>query len=116
MKDSLVNARQSKVAFEVRSEVVITGNNPEMADVTNPNGYTHGTVYFIVATYPSGLRFRHNWNYENPDKAEALRDRMEKTNFFNLRYWDSYRPVYGSQAYEANMPEELALEKKEEMS
>jgi hypothetical protein len=114
MKDSIVNARQSKVTFDIHSEIVVVGRNPEMADIDNPYGHIHGIAYFTVATYPSGLRFRHIHNHEDINKAEDYCERIQKANFFNLRYWQSFRPVYGSRAYEENMGEELALEKKEE--
>jgi hypothetical protein len=102
------------IKFDVSSEIIVVGSNPEMADVTNPYGHIHDIAYFVIGTYPSGKRIRHCRNFRGIVKASRFCDRVKEANSINIRYWTDHRPVYGSVDYEQNVQEEIALEKKEE--
>jgi hypothetical protein len=105
----------SEHTVEVHSEIVVVGFNPEDADVGNPNGAIHAEIFFVVITDNfDGGRIRHNRNFFDKDEAYKLVSRIEEVGEIDFHYWANYRPVYGSKAYEANMEEEIALEKKDE--
>lgn len=43
-------------SFHVQDDIVIVGQDPEMADMVNPRGLIHGHAAYIVATAPNGER------------------------------------------------------------
>lgn len=108
-------------AFFARTDIVITGANPEMADYTNPRGHLFGSAAYVVADSDSGHR-RELYVTTRPSDADALAAAERVATALNARLsagklpvafdrWQEGRPAYGSNAYSS--ADELALERRE---
>ena len=111
------NPRQ--ISYSPSYDVVVTGTDPECADMSNPHGHTFGDAYYMVATDASGFRktlfLGVNFDSAQADKqADALNARAA-TGRFPVRFadWRDSRPMYGSDAYVAldQGAEDAALER-----
>ena len=95
----------------IRSDIVITGRNPENADMSNPDGNYYGERFYAIATAPNGARRRHYRMFKTEQLAEDF------YLFFAAPIWadDWFEtdPEYGSRAYEAAEPEIVAAEKRD---
>lgn len=109
----------ARLADAVRATVaettVVVARNPEMADMSNPNGEVYGTRYDVRVETESGNRWVYtgaSW-VSRHDPAEAERQaeffaarvngalRVSGGAALDERYWEETNPVYGSLAYEA---------------
>ena len=88
-----------------RSDVIVTGHNPEVADMSNPTGETFGEQFYLVAEDPRGYRRRSPPIGMNVDEDTALDTAgkamaaIEKGEL-NIQDWTPTQPSYGSEAYE----------------
>ena len=88
-----------------RSDVVVTGHNAEMADMSNPSGAIHGEEFYLVADSHSGYRRISPPIGMNLDRDTALRAAEEaqakvESGELNPMDWPATRPAYGSVAWE----------------
>jgi hypothetical protein len=109
-----------QLTFFAASELVITGTNPEMADVVNPRGNIYGESWSVYAENAHGDR-RQFWVGTNEkERAErlalALTARMAGGKLpVAFHQWTEARPAYGSPAYIAyGQADDVALEAREE--
>jgi hypothetical protein len=109
--------------FYVHSDIVIIGQNPEMADYTNPRGDVHGLRWYVVAANERGDT-REVTVTTGPKgcprtAAETLAARLQ-TRWDTLgklpvgfEAWPAGCPVYGSDAYvEYGQDDDLAWERR----
>ena len=107
--------------FFARTDIVITGSNPEMADYTNPRGHIYGFAAYVVADTERGDR-RELYVSTARSEREVLEVAEKFAAALNARLalgklpvafqrWDEGRPAYGSDAYDPE--EEVALERRE---
>lgn len=100
--------------FDIGSELVIVGQNPENADYTNPRGDIIRPKYFVEVTNDHGDRLIHRWSYDTEEEAVALMYQIEqlaKRRTLNPDAWGRGRAVYGSDAYvEYGCADDLAWE------
>lgn len=110
-----------------RTDVVVIGTNPEMADYDNPRGHIFGYCGYIIADAPDGSR----WVFDR-----TLTKRIESDVFARLdtlvahmqravdngrkldpQHWIESRPCYGSEAYVNGgwAEEDYLLERQEAM-
>lgn len=117
----------SILTFEVDSDLVVLGTDPEMADVSNPRGEIVGLAYCVRASNAHGDTWaktvavgrigEETELYAKADKlAQALRARL--ANYGKLpvdaAQWQQGRPIYGSDAYvEYGQDDDVALERRE---
>jgi hypothetical protein len=112
-------------SFSTRSDLVIVGTNPEMADIDNPRGAIFGLLWYVVASNEYGdtrelCVVSSTASSDTKATAEALATRLG-ARLLNLRklpvgfaLWPEGRPVYGSDAYvEYGQADDLALERRE---
>lgn len=114
-------------AFDVTSDLVVLGTNPEMADVSNPRGEIIGLAYAVRAMNAHGDTWeQHVVTGRIGEEAElfaktervalALQARLERLGKLpvNAAQWRPGRAVYGSDAYvEYGQEDEVALERRE---
>jgi hypothetical protein len=96
--------------FEVRSDLVIIGHNPECADMDNPRGEVYGYTSYVIATTPDGFRWQHPQSFTSAwgDVAEGQAKKLcDQIVAFVKRggkllgcYWQEIRPCYGSPEYD----------------
>jgi hypothetical protein len=96
--------------FTAYTEIVIIGQNPELADYSNPQGHEYGLAAYIQAVSEYGdTRIKYvgvnPWEEQIMAKAEAQADALNaRLSLGKLPVafdsWKVGRPVYGSQAYE----------------
>jgi len=113
--------------FTSYADVVVIGQNPEMADYSNPRGYIYGFSAYVCAVSESGdTRIKHvvsaRWEEEAIAKADAqaaaLNARLALGKLpVGFDSWEAGRAVYGSDAYQAyGQADDLALERNEEFA
>ncbi len=114
-------------AFDVTSDLVIIGQNPDMADMSNPRGHIHGLSYAVRAMNAPGDTWElHVATGRIGEEAElyakterlalALQARLDNLGKLpvNAAQWRQGRAVYGSAAYvEYGQDDEVALERRE---
>ena len=90
-------------AVTVMTHIVVIGYNPEMADMSNPNGERYGEVGFVCVELVNGRRFA---NYQSMiDMDELYMFRQEVEDYLNdcgtlpSTQWTEIEPAYGSEAY-----------------
>lgn len=89
-----MNATRYQVYF--RSDIVVTGIDPEMADMSNPRGERYGEAFYAVAE--DALGYRREWasgfcrSYEEIEAAYQLLAPP-------VELWQETYAAYGSQAY-----------------
>lgn len=115
------------LTFGVREEIVVTGTNPEMADMDNPRGDIHGIAFVLRAwndygdTRETTLAITDlrgcdaNAKRAQAEKqALALNERFARLGKLPVGFdrWAEGRPVYGSPAYQAyGQEDDLAWER-----
>lgn len=110
-------------SFSTRSDLVVVGRNMESADITNPQGYIFGLLWFVSASNAHGDTRELAVVSGSDPKAAAeklatrlgarLRDLGKLPVGFDL--WPQGRPVYGSDAYvEYGQADDLAWERRQE--
>jgi len=113
--------------FTFYADIVVIGQNPEMADYSNPRGYIYGFSAYVCAVSESGdTRIKHvttaRWEEEAIAKADAqsaaLNARLALGKLpVGFDSWKAGRAVYGSNAYQAyGQDDDLALERNEEFA
>ena len=111
------------VEFTSRTDIVVIGQNPEMADYDNPRGDIHGFASYVVAEAENGER-RCRLVKVSRLESEALEAAQRQATALNVRLasgklpvafgrWDQDRPRYGSAAYcdPDNIADEIAWER-----
>jgi hypothetical protein len=104
------------VEFYTSTDIVIIGQNPEMADYDNPHGYLHGYASYVYAEDIRGVR-RRLFVCTGPAERESLEPAEIMAQALNARLragklpvafdrWEEYHPVYGSEAYQMDGGEE----------
>lgn len=93
----------------VRTDVVIIGSNPEMADYDNPKGHIYGFKGYILAVADDGSQWvfehTHTRRYEIDvlarlnTFANKVQQHLNKGGKLDPRRWRETRPAYGSDAY-----------------
>jgi len=110
--------------FHPAADIVVTGTDPDRADVTNPRGNLYGFTGYVVAEDRNGNRRRldlHTAHLESDalapcaKLAAALNARMAAGKLpVCFDDWAPTRPAYGSDAWIAyGEADELALELRE---
>jgi hypothetical protein len=100
--------------FSVVAEAAVVGFNPEMVDMTSPNGEIMGWTHFIVATQEDGRRLRHTGaaaltrNGQTLEGSTPVEVLGSLANFLNdnqpnldMNFWQDWVPVYGSEEFVA---------------
>lgn len=95
--------------FDLMSTLVVTGTNPEMADMTNPCGATWGVRAAVVAVAHDGRRRSKSFGtFDNQAAADREGERWVRWCEGDLlgghlpedfTEWTEVDPVYGSEAY-----------------
>jgi hypothetical protein len=113
--------------FTAYTDIVIIGQDAEMADYSNPRGYIYGFAAYVCAASERGdTRIKHvvtaRWEAEAMAKAEAqaaaLNARLALGKLpVGFDSWEAGRAVYGSEAYEADgQADDVELERREEFA
>lgn len=113
--------------FTAYTDIVIIGQNSEMADYSNPRGHIYGfAAYVRVVSECGSTRIKHvataRWETEAVAKAEAqaaaLNARLALGKLpVGFDSWEAGRVVYGSEAYQAyGQADDLAWERNEEFA
>jgi hypothetical protein len=113
--------------FTAYSDIVVIGQDAEMADYSNPRGYIYGFAAYVRAESESGdTRVNHvctdRWEAAAVAKAEAqaaaLNARLALGKLpVGFNSWKAGRAVYGSEAYEAyGQADDLDLDRNEEFA
>lgn len=108
------------LTFGIIDNLVIIGSNPEMADMSNPNGNIEGLAHSIVAETPKGRRFVHNATaitHNGYADSDMTVERLERlSTYLNATHpsldadcWTEIQPCYGSPAYQEGGWEAHAL-------
>lgn len=108
--------------FYARTDVVIIGQNPEMADYDNPRGDLHGFASYVVAANDYGDT-REFDVFTSISEREALEPAERLAEALNARFqnfgklpvgfanWRAGRAAYGSDAYlDYGQADDVALE------
>ena len=113
--------------FIAYTDIVVIGQNPEMADYSNPRGYIYGFAAYVRAESDRGdTRVNRvctdRWESDALAKADAqaaaLNARLALGKLpVGFDSWKAGRAVYGSEAYEAyGQADDLAWERNEEFA
>ena len=113
--------------FTAYADIVIIGQDAEMADYSNPRGHIYGFAAYVCAASECGdTRIKHvvtaRWEAEAMEKAEAqasaLNARLALGKLpVGFDSWEAGRVVYGSEAYQAyGQADDLVLERNEEFA
>lgn len=93
----------------VRTDIVVIGCNPEMADYDNPRGNIYGFCGYILAVAEDGSQ----WMFEHTITRRYEHDVLARLNTFANKVqahlnkggkldpsrWQEIRPAYASEAY-----------------
>jgi hypothetical protein len=112
------------ILFFARTDMVVTGTNPEMADYSNQRGEVYGYAALVVAESAAGDRREFHvatgaWESEVLPQAEALAAALTArlaSGRLPVAFdrWHDGRPGYGSDAYIAyGAADDVALERRE---
>lgn len=112
------------IEFFARTDIVVIGTNPEMADYSNPRGDIHGHAAYVVAEDAHGnraclhagtSRFEADVLPHAEQLAAALNARLALGKLpVGFAGWSADRPAYGSEAYAAyGAFDDLMLERRE---
>ena len=123
-----MNISSATLTFGVINDIVIVGSNPEMADMSNPNGNIEGLSHYIIGETPDGRRFVHNavaytrngyalnsnptdcapdfdWSADSQgmtvERLERLADYLNANHpILDTYHWVEVQAAYGSEAYQ----------------
>jgi len=94
--------------LDIASELRVVGNDPEMADMSNPRGEIIREVWFVTATSDDGRAFAHVWDSEDEGEVggwlDSIRESVSRATGWNPEgrdAWRHWRNLYGSAAHEA---------------
>ena len=115
-----MNIDTNTLRFGVKSDLVIVGTNPEMADMTNPRGDLEGLAHYIIGEAPDGRRFIHEavaytrngyaMNDMTVARLERLVDHLNDAHpSLDADHWSEIEPSYGSVAYQRSGAEGRSL-------
>jgi hypothetical protein len=112
------------VEFYASTNIVIVGQNPEMADYDNPRGHIYGHASYVYAEDSRGDR-RRLYVCTEHSESQSLEPAKRMAIALNARLkigklpvafdrWESHYPAYGSDAYQEDGGEEelMAWERK----
>lgn len=76
--------------------------NPEMSDMSNPEGCVYGIRYYVRVTLEDGTRYLHYKAWDEADIGEAvtLKTAVQNRRVINLKHWVEIDSAYGSKAWE----------------
>ncbi len=127
------------LTYSVRSDLVIVGTHPEMADMCNPRGELEGLAHYVIAETQDGRRFAHDavaytineWaidsgtcEVEDEDSPSFRVNsngmtvvRLERLAAYlnanhpplNMDHWTEIQACYGSEAYQRDGWESVAI-------
>jgi hypothetical protein len=80
--------------FELRSDLVVVGHNPEAADMDHPNGEVVGERFYMLATDPKGYTRQWGW-FPSAEACELAFEFLAPP----VDEWTASRPRYGSEAF-----------------
>lgn len=112
--------------FDVGTDLVVTGTNPELADISNPRGEIFGFRPWIRASNLHGdtrvlylpVRAVESAAVDSARPlADALQRRLDNLGKLPVNFdsWVEGRPIYASEAYvEYGAADDLALERLED--
>lgn len=89
-------------SVNLRKDTCVVDQDPEFADMVNPEGFIYARCWFVHAVTSRGERYVHNISFaeDEHDKASRLASRIEFRGDINLAHWSKGYNVYGSQAWE----------------
>jgi hypothetical protein len=93
-----------KLSAWVRGEAVVVGQDGELADIDNPQGYIFGTNHIMVIEDEDGYRWEKDLGTDLK-AAEECRDMLQADLDRGVDPRSEFvqgRPCYGSLAYEAS--------------
>jgi hypothetical protein len=85
-------------ALFVASDIVITGQDFEMADYDNPRGYTYGEAFFVRAEDVKGYRRVLMQTFDTQNDADMFAAGLDGWSP-EAEDWGYDTPCYGSTAY-----------------
>jgi hypothetical protein len=93
-----------EIEFFLRSDVVVTGHNPEMADYDNRDGSIFGEGFYVVARVVEGTQEGFQWAHDHTfinDQAgaERLLQRIVGASEIDESHWREIEPQYGTNAW-----------------
>ena len=93
------------IQFFPLTDLVVIGNDPEIADMDNPNGDIIGHHAMVVAEWSDGRRKVKSigsFVAEQPalDAAQTLADQFSAKHPDDLEKWFGHDPRYGSPAWQ----------------
>lgn len=99
----------NEISYTACTDLIIVGQNSEMADISNPNGNIFGHAAYVIAEDARGARKalfvgKHRWEDEVLPKAEVLAVALNAraaAGKFPIRFadWKDSAPCYGSEEY-----------------
>jgi hypothetical protein len=96
----MLNTKIQIERVDVRKDVAVVDQNPEFADMCNPQGYIYRHTFDVLAMTEGGRRFRHRHFFgEDRDKADALAIKVLHRGEIDLSHWNETYPEYGSPAW-----------------
>jgi hypothetical protein len=113
--------------FTAYADIVVIGQDSEMADYSNPRGYIYGFAAYVCAVSESGDT-RVKSVAVDRSEADAVAKAEAQAAALNARLalgklpvgfdsWEAGRAVYGSEAYQAyGQADDLAWERSEEFA
>ena len=98
------------VTFFAATDIVVIGQNSEMADYVNPRGHIYGHASYVYAEGSTGQRKRF-FVAAARSESEALQPAVQMAEALTVRLtngklpvafhsWDDAFPAYGSHAYD----------------
>lgn len=99
------------IEFFAATDIVVTGTNPENADIDNPRGEIYGYAGYVVAQAANGERRRLRVCTKDRDDdalqaaqrtADALTRRLNDLKRLPVAFdrWQPYHAAYGSDAHD----------------
>lgn len=92
------------------ADIVVIGQNSEMADYDNPRGYLYGFRAYVFAEAPDGSRWVFDRTCTRRSEFDALgrvatfvahvQRSIEMGRKLDPEHWTETRPGYGSEAYD----------------
>lgn len=99
----------NKLTVCAGTDIVVIGQDPEMADYSNPRGDIHGHCAYVVVDAPNGRRWVHRKTFTSRWEDDALaliapllhsiESHLVAGGTIREEFWTETDPAYGSEAY-----------------